>query len=133
MGIVSFCKDTIIDYVPEYGDNRKEDNPTIVGLRFISFGDARENAKLVAAKTKHSDSPEKSMGISQALQKEKFLKSIEYVKGYSVDGKEVTDTGQFYLSAPGELIFEILQAQECSHRLDKGQLKNFERASGGAS
>lgn len=133
MGIISYSKDTVIDYVPEYGDNRKDDNPTIVGLRFISFGDARENARLQATKTRHADTPEKSMAISQALQKEKFLKSVEYVKEYKVDDKEVTDLEQFYLTAPGELISEILQAQECSHRLDKGQLKNFERASGGAS
>lgn len=133
MAIISFSKDTVIDYVPEYGDNRTSESPCVVGLKFISFGESRENAKALAAKTKGADSPEKSMAISQAIQKERFLKNLAYVKGYSVDGKEVTDLEQFYLTAPGELICEILQAQECSHRLDKGQIKNFERASGGAS
>ncbi len=141
MGIVSYSKDFIIDFVPEYGDNRTSDRPCIVRLRFISFGEARELQRVMAAKSKGADTQEKSMAIGQAIQKEKFISHIESVSGYFVeevvDGKthrkEVTSPEEFYLSAPSEVISEVLSAMEDSYKLTQGQAKNFERVSVGAS
>lgn len=133
MGITSFSPKTVIDYVPEYGDNRETENPCIVGIRFISFGEAREQQKMLASRSHRADTHEKSMAVAQALQQEQFVKHIDYVKNYDVDGEEVTDPGQFYMTAPADLITEVLEAMQDSSKLSGGQLKNFERASGGAS
>ena len=133
MAIISFSKDNIIDYVPEYGENRRSDDPCVISLRFISFGEAREQQKTLAAKSKGSDTQEKMMAISQALQKEQFVKHISCIKSYCVDEREVKDAEEFYLTAPAELIAEVLDAMQDSYKLSKGQLKNFERASVGAS
>ena len=133
MAIISFSKDTLVDYVPEYGGNRQSDDPCVVRLRFVPFGEAREYSRLIAAKTVGATSQEKIMVISQALQKEQFVKHVDSVSNFSVDGKEVSDAEGFYLSAPGELIAEVLDAMQDSFRLSKGQLKNSERVSVGAS
>ena len=133
MAIVSFSKDTIIDYVPEYGENRQSSDPCIISLRVVSFGQAREQQKVLAAKIKGADTQEKMMAISQALQKEQFVRHIESIKGYSVDDRAVTDIEEFYLTAPAEIIAEVLDAMQDSYKLSKGQSKNFERASVGAS
>ena len=110
MGICSFSKDTVVDYVPEYGDNRMSENPCVVGLKFISFGEAREQQKLLAARTQRIDTQEKSMAIAQSLQKEQFVKHVASITNYDVDGEEVTDPGEFYMTAPADLITEILEA-----------------------
>lgn len=133
MGITSFSPDTVVDYVPEYGDNRTSEKPCVVGLKFISFGEAREQQKMLAARSQRADTQEKSMDIAQALQKEQFTRHVTSIRNYDVDGEEVTDPGEFYMTAPADLITEILEAMQDSFRLSKGQAKNFERVSGGPS
>ena len=131
MAIVSFSKDTVIEYVPEYGDNRTSDNPCVIRLKFISFGAVREQLRVLSLKTKGAATQEKSMAIAQALQQAQFSSHIESVKGYTVDGVEVTDAEQFYLSAPAALIAEVFEAMQDSAKLSEAQAKNSERASGG--
>ena len=133
MAIISFSKDTVVDYVPEYGDNRVSSAPCVIRLRFIPFGEARELMRAQAAKSKGANTQEKVMAISQALQKEKFVSHIDGVSGYFVDGKEVTSSEEFYETASGALIFEVLEAMEDSAKLSEGQKKNSERAFVGAS
>ena len=42
MAIISFGKDTLIDYVPEYGSNKDSDNPCVVRLRFVPYAKVLE-------------------------------------------------------------------------------------------
>ena len=128
MAIISFSKDTVIDYIPEYGDNRKSIEPCILGIKFIPFGETVELERIRAARMRGVE-PDKVLDINQFLQKERFQKHIAYVKGYSVDGAEVTDAGEFYETAPAELVAEILLAMQDAFRLSKGQTKAFKQAS----
>lgn len=124
MAIVSFSKNTIIDYVPEYGGNRESSTPCVISLKYLSFGELREHQRLLAAKSKGARDQEKSMAIAQALQREQFVNHVVTIRGYLVDDVEVSDPNEFYDSAPVELITEILEAMQDSHRLNEGQQKN---------
>lgn len=128
MAIISFSKDTVVDYIPEYGENRKGDNPCIIGIKFIPFGETVEIEKIRSARMRGAEA-EKILEINQGLQKERFVKHIAYVKGFFVEGKEITDAGEFYDTAPDDLMGEILVAMRDSFFLSKGQAANFKRAS----
>ena len=128
MAIISFSKDTVIDYIPEYGDNRKSDNPCVIGIKFIPFGETIEIEKIRSARMRGVEA-EKILEVNQGLQKERFVKHIAYIKGYTVDGIDVTDVGEFYNTVPDDLMGEILVAMRDSFFLSKGQASNFKQAS----
>lgn len=128
MAIISFSKDTVIDYIPEYGDNRKSESPCVIGIKFIPFGETVELERIRAARMRGVE-PEKALDINQSLQKERFQKHIDFVRGYSVNGVAVMDAGEFYETAPAELVAEILLAMQDAFRLSKGQAKDFKQAS----
>lgn len=128
MAIISFSKDTVVDYMPEYGGNRKSDNPCVVGIRFIPFGETIEIEKVRSARMRGVE-PEKVLEINQTLQKERFIKHIAYVKGFFVGETEVTDAGEFYDTTPDDLMGEVLVAMRDSAFLSKGQVANFKQAS----
>ena len=128
MAIISFSKDTIVDYIPEYGDNRKSIDPCVIGIKFIPFGETVEIERIRSARMRGVEA-DKMLDINQSLQKERFVKHIAYVNGYSVGGAEVTDAGEFYETAPAELVAEILLAMQDAFRLSKGQAKDFKQAS----
>jgi len=128
MAIISFDKDTIIDYVPEYAGNRDSDNPCIVRLKYVPYATVQSYAKTIAINS-NNKSAKKQLEISQSVQRKQFVNSVESVKGYIVDGKEITDTEEFFDSADTDIIVEIIRAMESSQKLDEGQLKNFEGVS----
>lgn len=131
MAIISFDKDAVIDYVPEYGGNRDSNDPCVVRIKYVSYGRVQFYSRAIAGKIKGNNNAEQIAKVSQGIQKKQFIENVEAITGYSVNGKEVTGAEEFYETADTALITEILQAMESSQKLSEGQLKNFERVSDG--
>lgn len=124
MAIVSFDRDEVIDFVPAYGRNRENTDPCVVRLRYIPFSRVQFYSRMIASKTKGINDPLKAAEISQSVQKQQFVDSVESVSNYYVGNREVTDAGEFYETADTDLVIEIIQAMESISRLSEGQRKN---------
>lgn len=125
MAIISFDKDAIIDYVPEYGGNRESDNPCVVRLRPVPYSRVQEYSRLLAARSTAAKGDATKMSDTvQALQKKQFTENVESVSGYFVGEREVTDPECFYKTADTDLVIEILRAMESMSKLSEGQRKN---------
>lgn len=124
MAIVSFDRDSLIDFIPAYGGNRDSADPCIVRLKFVPYAKVQEYSRLLAGKTRSVADPEKVAELTQSIQKKQFVESVESVSGFSVNGREITDPAEFYGAADTELVLEILRAMESAHRLTEGQRKN---------
>ena len=125
MAIISFDKDALIDYAPEYGGNRDSDIPCIVRLRFVPYSKLQQYSRLIALRNKDAKSDvTKAIEAAQAIQKKQFVESVEGVSGFLVNGREVADPAEFYETADTDLILEIIRAMESSARLTEGQRKN---------
>lgn len=136
MAIISFDTDAVVEYVPEFNDNREDKKPCTVGLKFVNFGKAKAYGnqlnKMVAAKTKGQrieKIQEIQSKVESEIQKQQFMDNVVSIKGFSVidkDGKvkECTDVGTFFEKADVGLIVEIIQAMESSAKLTEGQRKN---------
>ena len=131
MPLIGFDKDEIIDFIPEYGGNRRLDDPCIVSMKFVPYARVQHFGRLIAARTKDVTDQEETTEIIQGVQKKQFIESVESISGYLVKGKDLTDPDEFYETADKDLIIEILRAMENTSKLSKGQAKNFKRASGG--
>ena len=124
MAIISFDKDTIIDYIPAYSNNRESDNPCIVRLKYIPYSRVQHYGKLLAAKAKNLNDPVRVAEAGQEIQRKQFVDSVESISGYSVNGKDVADPSEFYDTADTELIVELIRAMESQQKLSEGQRKN---------
>lgn len=124
MSIISFDPDVAVDFVPDHGDNRDSDEPCVVSLKFVPYSKVSMYSRMIAAKTKSVTKPEKITEITQGVQRKQFTDSVEAVSGYSVNGKDISEAGEFYDTADTDLIVEIIQAMESSQKLSEGQRKN---------
>jgi len=124
MAIIVFDKDSIIKYVPAYGDNRESENPCIVNLKYISYSRVQFYAKLLASRNKGTNDVSKIYEYGQEMQKKQFVENVESISGFFIGDKEITDPAEFYESAPTQLIYEIIKAMEDSQKLSEGQRKN---------
>lgn len=131
MAIISFDRDAVVDYVPEYGGNRDSENPCVVRLKYLPYSKVQAYSKAIALKARNLRDPERLANVSQEIQRRQFLDSVESISGYFVEDREVTDPVELYETADNALITEIIQAMESSQTLTEGQLKNSGRASGG--
>ena len=123
MAIISFDKDTLVDYIPAYGGNRESENPCVIRLKFVPYAKVQEYSRLIAIKAKGAGQ-EKLSEIGRDIQRKQFVENIESVSGYYVDAREVTDASEFYDTAPAALIYEVIKAMEDSAKLNEGQRKN---------
>ena len=98
-------------------------------IRYVSYGEAKAYAAELARLAERSKDQEDYTEAQTVLQKKQFVKKVESVSGYFVDGKEVTDPEEFYDTADIELVTEILRAMESAFRLSEGQVKNFDAPS----
>lgn len=125
MALVGFDKDEVIDYVPEFCNNRDSDNPCIIKLKFVPYSKVQRYARLIAERTKNTNSSVKIAEASQGVQRKQFCDSVDSIEGYSIGDKEITDAGEFYDVADTDLVIEIIKAMESQVRLTEGQLKNL--------
>ena len=123
MAIISFDKDTLVDYIPAYGGNRESDEPCVVRLRVVPYAKVQEYGRLIDAKAK-AGGKERLAEAGRDIQQRQFTESLDSVSGYYVGSREVTDASGFYDTAPSDLIYEILKAMEDSAKLSEGQRKN---------
>ena len=122
--IISFDKDTIIEYVPDYDNNRESENPCVVRLKFVPYSRVQIYAGLLRARAKNMNDLAKVTEAGQEIQKKQFIENVEGVSGYFIGEKEVTDASEFYDTADMELVTEIIRAMESQSKLSEGQRKN---------
>ncbi len=122
MAIISFDRDTPVDYIPAHCGNRTSESPCVVRLKFCPYSKVQGYAKLLRARAAGPSG--NSVENSQEIQKKQFIENVESVSGYFVNGAEVTDAVALYETAPADLIFEILRALEDASVLSEGQRKN---------
>mgnify|MGYP001574715037 CR=1 FL=1 len=123
MALISFDKDTVVEYVPAYGGNRENDNPCIVRLKYIPYSRVQHYGRMLAAKAKNMNDASKMAEAGQEIQRKQFIENVESVSGYSVGSKEVTDPSEFYDTADTELVLEVIRAMESQSKLSEGQRK----------
>jgi hypothetical protein len=124
MSIVSFDKESIVDYIPEYGGNRESADPCVVSLRFVPYSRVQEYSRLLAARIRGVADPVKVAELSQHVQKKQFVENVEAVSGYFVGDVKVTSPGEFFDTADTDLVLEVIRAMESTSRLTDGQRKN---------
>jgi hypothetical protein len=124
MAIISFDPEDIIDYIPEFGDNRDSENPCIVRLKFVSHARVQHYGRIIAAKIKGTTDPVKINQRTEGVQRKQFVENVESVSGYFIKGVEITDPGEVYDTADATLIFELIRAMESASKLSESQVKN---------
>lgn len=124
MSIVSFDKESVVDYIPEYGGNRESSDPCVVSLRFVPYSRVQEYSRLLAARARGVADPVKVAELTQHVQKRQFVENVENVSGYFVGVTKVTNPGEFFDTADTDLVLEVIMAMESTSRLTDGQRKN---------
>ena len=121
MTIISFDKDAILDYVPEYFGNRNSDTPCVVMLRFVPYSRVQHYARMIAMRVRAN--PAGAEEIMHEVQRKQFVENVEAISGYFVGDEPVTDPGEFYDTADTEFVTEIIKAMESHSKLIEGQRK----------
>ena len=124
MSIVSFDKESIVDYIPEYGGNRESSDPCVVSLRFVPYSRVQEYSRLLAARTRGVADSVKVAELTQHVQRKQFVENVENISGYFVGSMKVTSPGEFFDTADTDLVLEVIRAMESTSRLTDGQRKN---------
>lgn len=124
MAIISFDRDSILDYIPEYGGNRESADPCVVTLRFVPYSRVQEYSRLLAARTRGVADPVRVAELTQHVQKKQFVENVEAVSGYFVGDRKVISPGEFFETADTDLVLEVIGAMESMSRLTEGQRKN---------
>lgn len=124
MSIISFDKESIVDYIPEYGGNRESADPCVVSLRFVPYSRVQEYSRLLAARTRGVADSVKVAELTQHVQRKQFVENVENISGYFVGSMKVTSPGEFFDTADTDLVLEVIRAMESASRLTEGQRKN---------
>ena len=134
MAIITVAKDDVIDYVP--ASERGSDDPTVVGLKHVTFAMAQQYERLIAQQAKGAAPAqmlERTAEATRHVQRKQFIDNVAYVKNYFVRDREITTGAELYEVADQALIMELIRAMESSAKLTEGQLKNFVPRSGSGS
>lgn len=123
MALISFDKNAVIDFIPEYSGNRDALDPCVVKLRYVPFSKVQHYSRLISNKIRENKSSNPSTAAHE-VQRQQFVENVQAIRGFWVDGKEITDPGEFYEVADFDLIMELLRAMESSSKLSAGQRKN---------
>ena len=124
MAIISFDKDTLVDYIPEYGGNRNSADPCVVRLKYVPYSRVQHYSRMIAARAKGLSDPQKMTDVSQQVQRSQFVDNVDSISGYYVGEREVISPAEFYDTADTDLVIEVIKAMESHSRLTEGQRKN---------
>lgn len=124
MAIISFDADAVVAYVPNYGDNRNDDNPCIIKLKYVPYSRVQHYARILSAKTQNEKDSTRIVEMSQDIQKKQFTDNVEGISGYFIGDREVTSVEEFYSTADTDFILEVIRAMESQQKLSEGQIKN---------
>ena len=133
MGIQSFDPEEIVRYVPRWGNNHKDPNPCVVGIKPVNHARWQEYTHYLAEKLTAGDVPLNQAAARRVVEEKQFVESVAFVENYSVGDREVKTAKELYHTADRQLIEEILAATEKFPILDAGQEKNLKRVSDGPS
>ena len=124
MAIISFDRESVIDYIPEYGGNRESLDPCIVSLKFVPYSRVQEYSRLLVARTRGLADQARAAELAHQVQRKQFVENVEGIQGYFVAEMRVTDPGEFYDTADTALVIEVIRAMESNSKLTEGQRKN---------
>ncbi len=124
MAIISFDRDTVVDYIPEYAGNRESLDPCIVRLKFVPYSRVQHYARLITAKTRGQSDSVRVAEVAHEVQKKQFVENVDSISGYYVGEMEVGTPAEFYDTADTDLVIEIVKAMESHAKLTEGQVKN---------
>lgn len=124
MTLISFDRDAVVEYIPEYGGNRNSDCPCVVRLKFVPFSRVLHYVRILAARTEGVTGGLQEAEAVQDVQKKQFVENVESVTAYFVGDLQVTEPEVFYETAATELVVEIIKAMESPTKLAEGQRKN---------
>ena len=124
MSIISFDKESLLDYIPEHGGNRESAEPCVVSLKFVPYSRVQEYSRLLAARTRGVADAVKVAELTQHVQKKQFVENVEAISGYFVGERKVTSPAEFFETADTDLVLEVIGAMESTTRLTGGQIKN---------
>jgi len=130
MAIISFRPGQVIEYVPAYGGNRESKEPCVAPIKYISYGKTQDYAKRLGELNSGVSDVEQRRQIISDLQRQQFIENVNPLRGYLIDGEEVSDPKEVYETADQNLIEEILLAMQSAAALNRGQLKNLKGGSG---
>ncbi len=122
MGIIGFTPDMVVEYVPEYGGNRRSNSPCVVGIRYLPYAKAHEYEKRRALRSANIKGSIRLSLIARETQRQRFIENVVFVKGVFKDKREVTDVAELYDIAPRALVEEILKAGADARMLLAGAL-----------
>ncbi|MCK5615565.1 hypothetical protein KAR91_77590 [Candidatus Pacearchaeota archaeon] len=137
MGLMSFKEGAIVDYVPAFGGNRLDKNPTIIGIKPLNNDGSIDFMSALQKQLADCEDLKEKEIVSKEVAKQTFIDHIAYVKVYTVVDKkgkltEITTGEQLYINGSKQLVDEVTLAAENSSRLSAGQAKNFLGASAGS-
>ncbi len=131
MALISFSRDEVLEYIPEADRGSKD--PTVVRMKFVPYSVSEHYARIIERKQLEAargvrDADERArlnLQVLRQVQKQEFVENVVSIENYSVSGKAVTDPAEFYDTADGGLVLEIIRAMESAQKLNEGQRKNF--------
>lgn len=116
-------------YVPEFADNRDDDDPVTVEIKPMSVRETQRRSGNVRAKPGTSGVKTNAMEIRQ----ETFLAHVRNIHGLTVGGEQIVTAEQLLGTGLSDLVAEIEDALTNISRLDEGAEKNFARRSAGST
>ena len=137
MTIMSFKQGLIVDFVPEYGGNRKHKLKTVIGIKPLNNDGSIDFMDELTKQLVDCDDIKERAKVSKEVAKQSFIDHVAYVENYMVVDKdnkeiEITTGEQLYSDGSRGLINEITLAIENSSSLSEGQAKNFSGDSAGS-
>ena len=139
MARTGFDPNEVIEWIPPGEEADKK--PFTVLMTHVSYKMVQKYSKMIAARVAAQSKGMRDMArltevrtaVEEEVQKIQFCENVKGIKNYLIQGREITDAGEFYDKADIADVTEIIQAMESSAKLSEGQVKNSLGASGGTS
>lgn len=116
-----------VEFVPEFDDNREDDEPITVEIKPMSVREVQRQAGNVRAKPGHGGIRTNAAKIRQ----ETFAGHVRNVRNLRVGGHDITTAEDLLETGLNALVAEIEDAITDISKLSEGDVKNFARRSAG--
>jgi len=136
MALKSVPEETI-DYIPAYGGNRDDKDPTWVRIQPMNRKEADIYRKQIEFKDRGGGFRGQGRLRSNVneVQRSQFVDKVLEIHNFLdyKTGKEITDVKEFYDIAPDDLVEEIFNAILNASQLGEDEVKNSDSQSAGSS
>lgn len=136
MALKSVPEETI-EYIPAYGGNRDDDDPTWILIQPMNRKESDSYRKRIEFKDRGGGF--RGQGRLQSnvneIQRNQFVDKVLEIHNFLdyKTGKEIADVREFYDVAPDDLIEEIFNAILNASTLGENEIKNSDSQSAGSS